>query len=163
MRVMLIMPGVGRKTGEKYVRSWTMEPLGLAMLAAVTPPDVELRFVDDRLEAIPYEEAVDLVGINVETYTARRAYAIAGAFRARGVKVVLGGYHPTLVPDEALRFADAIVEGAAEAVWAQVLADAPKHRLRRRYRGIAGAEHPHIRPKRSVFGRACCPIPPNFN
>lgn len=152
MRVMLIMPGVGRKPGEEYVRSWTMEPLGLAMLAAVTPPDVEVRLVDDRLEAIPYDDTVDLVGINVETYTARRAYAIAGAFRARGVKVVLGGYHPTLVPEEALRYGDAIVEGAAEAVWPEVLADARHHRLRRRYRGIATVLHPPVRPRRSVFG-----------
>lgn len=159
MRVLLVMPGVGRKPGEKYVRSWTMEPLGMAMLAAVTPGDVDLRLVDDRTEPIPYDAAVDLVGINVETYTARRAYAIAGAFRARGVQVVLGGYHPTLVPEEAMGHADAIVEGPAEAVWPEVLADARMRRLRQCYRGTSSGVHPHVRPKRDVFaGKGYLPI-----
>ena len=101
MRILLVMPGVGKKPGEKYVDSWKMEPLGLASLAALTPADIEVTLADDRLEAIPYDADVDAVGINVETYTARRAYAIAGRFRARGVPVILGGYHPTLTPEEA--------------------------------------------------------------
>ena len=57
MKITLVMPGVGRKPGEAYVNSWKMEPLALAVLAALTPADVEVRFVDDRLEPIPYDEA----------------------------------------------------------------------------------------------------------
>src|SRR5208282_3282445 len=123
MKITFVMPGVGRKPGEAYVSSWKMEPLALAVLAALTPADVEVQFVDDRLEPIPYDEPTDAVAINVETYTACRAYRIAAQFRQRGVPVILGGYHPTLVPDEALMHADAIVEGEAEAVWPQVIED----------------------------------------
>ena len=91
MKITLVMPGVGRKPGEPYVSSWKMEPLAPAVLAALTPADVEVQFVDDRLEPIPYDESTNAVGINVETYTARRAYAIAQRFRQRGVPVILGG------------------------------------------------------------------------
>lgn len=151
MKVLLIMPGVGRKPGEKYVSSWNMEPLALAMLAAVTPPEVEISFADDRLGPIPYDAAVDAVGINVETYTARRAYHIAGEFRRRGVPVILGGYHPTLVPEEARQHADAIVEGPAEGLWPQVLSDLREHRLAGRYRARPEAFPTGVRPQRSIY------------
>ncbi len=159
MKITLVMPGVGRKPGEAYVRSWTMEPLALAVLAALTPADVDVRFVDDRLEPIPYDEPTDAVAINVETYTARRAYAIAARFRRRGVPVILGGYHPTLVPDEALLHAEAIVEGEAEAVWPQVIEDSRAGRLQRRYRAGNGLAPRRVSPRRSLFaGRKYLPI-----
>ena len=70
MRVTLIYPAVGRKPGRPYVRSWQMEPLSMALLASLTPPDVDLRFYDDRLEDIPFDEPTDLVAMSVETFTA---------------------------------------------------------------------------------------------
>lgn len=148
MRILLVMPGVGRKPTEKYVRSWMMEPLFMGVLAALTPEHVQLNFVDDRLEAIPYDAPVDAVGINVETYTARRSYAIAGEFRKRGVKVIFGGYHPTLNPTEAQEFADAIIEGPAERVWADVVADLQAGNLQRRYLGQSVTPQ---RPNRKIF------------
>jgi radical SAM superfamily enzyme YgiQ (UPF0313 family) len=136
-----------------------MEPLGPAMLAAVTPPDVEVRFVDDRLEAIPYDEPTDAVGINVETYTACRAYAIAAHFRARGVPVILGGYHPTLTPEEAAIHADAIVEGQAEQIWPRLLADLRSGRLHPRYRDHDGQMIHGLHPRRNIFvGKKYLPI-----
>src|SRR5690606_9612424 len=105
-------------------RAWQMEPLSMAVLAGVTPRDIEIRFYDDRMESIAFDEPTDLVAISVETFTAMRAYKIARRFRARGVPVVLGGYHVTLLPDEAAQEADAIVVGDAEPVWHQVLDDA---------------------------------------
>ena len=123
MNITLLMPGVGRKPGERYVSSWNMEPLSLAVLAALMPGDVDVRLVDDRCDPIPYDEPTDAVAINVETYTARRAYAIADRFRRRGVPVILGGYHPTLAPQEAMCHADAIVCGPAEGVWPEVVED----------------------------------------
>jgi radical SAM superfamily enzyme YgiQ (UPF0313 family) len=163
MKITLIMPGVGRKPGEKYVNSWKMEPLPLAVLAAATPPEVEVCFYDDRLEAIPYDEPTDLVGINVETYTARRSYAIAAQYRARVVPVVLGGYHPTLVPHEAMNFCDAIVEGEGEAVWPQVIEDAQNDQLQKRYRQCGGhrscSETFRARPRREIFaGKKYMPV-----
>src|ERR1700685_2518160 len=107
MRITLIYPSVGRKENTPYVRAWQMEPLSMALLASLTPPGVDLRFFDDRVEEIAFAEPTDLVAISVETFTALRAYKIARAFRARGVPVVMGGYHATLVPDEVAQEADA--------------------------------------------------------
>lgn len=135
MRLTLIHPAIGHRAGEKYIRSWQMEPLPIATLAGLTPPDVELRFYDDRMERIPFDEPTDAVAIPVETYTARRAYQIASEYRTRGIPVVLGGFHPTLVPDEATRYGDAIVTGEAEGVWAEVIDDLRHRTLKRRYTG----------------------------
>src|SRR5437762_13789148 len=101
MRLTLIYPSVGRNGTRPYVRAWQMQPLSMALLASLTPPDVEVRFYDDRLEEVPFDEPTDLVAMSVETFTALRSYRIASAFRARGVPVVFGGYHVTLCPDEA--------------------------------------------------------------
>ena len=114
MRVTFIQPRIGAKPGEPYPQGWRMEPLWAATLAALTPASVERDFFDDRLEAIPYGHDTDLVAISVETYTARRAYGIAGRFRERGVPVVLGGFHVTLDPDEGALHADSVVVGQAE-------------------------------------------------
>jgi hypothetical protein len=70
-----------------------MEPLPAATLAGLTPRDVDVRFYDDRMEVIPFDEPTDLVAISVETYTAKRAYQIASEYRRRGVPVVMGGFH----------------------------------------------------------------------
>src|SRR6202030_1157066 len=124
MRLTLIYPSVGRKENTPYVRAWQMQPLSMALLASLMPPDVEVRFYDDRMEAIPFDEPTDLVALSVETFTALRSYKIARQFRARGVPVVMGGYHVTLVPEEGESEADPIVVGDAEPVWARLLEDA---------------------------------------
>lgn len=73
-RLTIVHPCVGRPRGMKqYIRTWQMECLPAAMIAALTPPDVEKKFYDDRLEPIPFDEPTDLVAISVETYTAKRA------------------------------------------------------------------------------------------
>src|SRR2546423_1137799 len=136
MILTLIYPSVGRKENTPYVRAWQMEPLSMALLASLTPPGVEVRFHDDRLDDIPFDEPTDLVAISVETFTALRAYKIARQFRARGVPVVMGGYYATLLPDEGAREADAVVVGDAEPVWAEMLDDARHRRLRPRYDGL---------------------------
>lgn len=111
-----------------------IKPLWVATLGAHTPPDVELTFRDDGIDPIDLErehDTPDLVGISVSSKTAARAYAIADAYRARGVKVVLGGIHVTALPEEGLEHADAVVKGEAEGLWPQVVADAKAGRLGR--------------------------------
>jgi radical SAM superfamily enzyme YgiQ (UPF0313 family) len=110
-----------------------MEPLAFAVLAGLTPQDVEVDFFDERLEEIPADHETDLVALTVETYTARRAYQIASAFRRRGIPVVMGGYHASFLPDEALQFADAVVINDAEAVWKDVVRDARHRKLQKTY------------------------------
>jgi radical SAM superfamily enzyme YgiQ (UPF0313 family) len=110
-----------------------MEPLVFAILAGLTQPEVETVLYDERVEPVPLAEPTDLVAMTVETYTARRSYQLASHYRRRGVPVVMGGYHPTFLPTEVLRFADAVVIGDAEGVWPQLVADAQVGRLQRVY------------------------------
>jgi radical SAM superfamily enzyme YgiQ (UPF0313 family) len=151
MRLTLVYPAVGRKEHKPYVRAWQMQPLSMALLASITPPDIEVLFHDDRMEDIPFDEPTDLAAISVETFTALRAYKIARAYRVRGVPVVLGGYHVTLVPEEARREADAIVVGDAEPIWQQLLDDARHCRLQPIYHGLARRTLAGLRPRRDIF------------
>ena len=114
-----------------YVDEGRMEPLQLGYLAGASPEDVDIKLYDDRCEPIPYDEETDLAAITVETYTARRAYEIAAEYRRRGVRVILGGFQPTLIPEEAGEHADSIVTGDAESVWTEILSDARSNRERR--------------------------------
>ncbi|MED5462896.1 MAG: cobalamin-dependent protein, partial [Pseudomonadota bacterium] len=100
-----------------------MQPIPAALIAALTPSDVEKKFYDDRLEPIPYDEPTDLVAISVETYTAKRAYQIASEYRQRGVPVVMGGFHATLCPEEVQQYCESIVVGEAETLFPQVIDD----------------------------------------
>ena len=112
--------------------------LGLGILAALTPPEDEIIYSDDLVVPFDLErdvKDVDLVGISVDSKTACRSYDIARAYRRRGVKVVLGGIHPTAMPDEALRHADSVVLSEAEDLWPHVVADFKRGQLQRIYRG----------------------------
>lgn len=153
MKVTLVYPSVGRKPGKPYVRAWQMQPLSMAVLASLMPPDVETAFFDDRLEAIPYDEPTDLVALSVETFTALRSYRLAAEFRARGVPVVMGGYHVTLHPHEAAEHADAIVVGDAEPVWQRLIDDARRGKLQPTYDGRGQRVLTGVRPRRSIFAR----------
>lgn len=159
MKVTLIHPCIGRRPGQKYIRTWQMEPLPAATLAGLTPPDVQVAFYDDRMEPIPFDEPTDLVAISVETYTAKRAYQIASEYRRRGVPVVMGGFHATLVPEEVALYAESVVIGEAELLWPRVLDDARHHRLEKFYRSTSRPSLSNLRTDRSIFrGKRYLPI-----
>lgn len=159
MRITFVHPAIGRKPGTNYMRSWQMEPLPIALLAGLTPPDVETSFFDDRMEAIDYDRPADLVAIPVETYTARRAYQIASEFRRRKVPVVMGGFHATLAPDEVANHAEAVVIGEAENLWPQVIDDARCGRLNKFYSSNAQPDMDLIRYDRGLFaGKRYLPV-----
>ncbi|HET9552786.1 MAG TPA: radical SAM protein [Anaeromyxobacteraceae bacterium] len=159
MRLTLVQPCIGRRPGERYLRSWQMEPLPLAMLAGLTPKDVEVRVADDRFEPIPYDAPTDLVAISVETYTARRAYQIASEYRRRRVPVVMGGFHAMLAPDEVARHAESVVVGEAEALWPRVLDDWRHGKGERVYRAEGRPALGTARPDRSVYrGKRYLPV-----
>ncbi len=112
--------------------------LALATLAALTPDGVELSLKDDTVKRLnpdtDLDFGADLAAFTVSTRTAMRAYELADIYRQRGVKVVMGGIHPTAVPDEALGHADAVVVGEAEGLWEQLIADMRAGRLQPIYR-----------------------------
>lgn len=152
MRITFVMPNLGRLETGEYVDEGSMEPLPLAVLAGLTPRDVECVLYDDRFEAIPYDEPTDLVALSVEIYTARRAYEIAAEYRQRGVPVVMGGMHPSLCPDEALAHADAVFIGDGESGWAGLVDDARRGALQRLYRGQPGvAQSGGVQPRRDLY------------
>ena len=138
-----------------------MEPLVFAVLAGLTPPDVELALYDDRIEPVRVDAPTDLAALSVETFTARRAYEIAAQFRQRGVPVVLGGFHPTLLPDEAGQHADAVVIGDAESVWSQVVRDAQAGCLQSVYRSETPPSLQGLKVDRRIFrGKRYAPLTP---
>jgi radical SAM superfamily enzyme YgiQ (UPF0313 family) len=104
------------------------------MVAALTPSDIEVSLTDENVTVIDFQKEADLVGITTLTITANRAYQIADTFRAMGVKVVLGGSHPSALPEEASRHADAVVIGEAEGIWPKVVDDFKINKLQRVYR-----------------------------
>lgn len=159
MRLTLVHPAMGRTPGQRFLRTWQLEPLPPAVIAALTPKDVEVRFYDDRMERVPFDEPTDLVALSVETYTARRAYQIASEYRRRGVPVVMGGFHPSLCPDEVSRYAEAVVAGEAETVWEQVVDDFRRGKLQRMYRAEARPSLERANPDRSIFrGKRYLPL-----
>jgi len=110
--------------------------LSLATVAALTPPGVDIRIVDENIEEINFDEEVDIVGITCNTSLALRAYEIADEFRKRGIKVVLGGIHPSMLPQEAIQHADAVVIGETENVWSQLISDYKERCLKRFYESL---------------------------
>jgi radical SAM superfamily enzyme YgiQ (UPF0313 family) len=159
MRVTLIKPNIGRMNDGPYVDEGRMEPLNLGVLAALTPPEVEVKLYDDRMEPIPYDEATDLVGITTETYNARRSYEICAEYRKRGVPVIMGGVHPVLLQEEAQQHADSLFLGDAETLWAQVVDDARHHRLKPVYNGPVGRPQPGVLTRRDLFeGKGYLPL-----
>lgn len=159
MKITLIHPCIGRIPGEKYLRAWQMEPLPMAHLAGLTSDEFEVKFFDDRVETIDFDYPTDLVALSVETYTAKRAYQIASIYRAKGVPVVMGGFHATLMPDEVGEYADAVVVGEAEKLWPEVLEDFKNGALKRKYASPLRPDISISAPDRSIFkGKRYLPV-----
>lgn len=127
-------------------------PLFLPLLAGLTPPDIEVRLIDENVEPVDLNAAADWVAITCMTASAPRAYAIADSFRRRKIPVVIGGIHPTVMPEEAAAHADAVVIGEAEPVWREVLADLAAGRLKARYQYEGYADLAGLpRPRRELL------------
>lgn len=153
MKIALIRPNMG-----DYRSSDAMPPLAMGILAARAGKHAVVLH-DDKVEAIPASTDADLIAMSVETFTARRAYELADRFRRQGKRIVMGGYHPTFLPDEALGHADAVVIGDAEGAWERLLADADAGRLQRIYQGSNEAPLSGCRIDRSIFaGKPYAPI-----
>lgn len=177
MRVLLISPTALDFEGRPIKQRRLYLPgLTFPMLAAVTPPDVELRVVSETVHDIPYEEPWDLVGLTGMGSGIVRAWQIADAFRRRGVPVVIGGIAASLAPAElSLAHANSVVRGEAEEIWPGILDDAARGRLRpvytpRRRPPIDSLPAPRLDvldrgklgPWRPVQATRGCPFPCSF-
>lgn len=132
-KILLISPAYRTKLLEN-VRVLALPPLNLMLLASQTPAEYEVRIVDEAFDDIDCDARVDLVGITCMTPLAPRAYEISQEFRRRGIPVVLGGIHPSMMSEEAGRFADTVVVGEAEELWPQLLKDFSAGRMEKFYR-----------------------------
>jgi radical SAM superfamily enzyme YgiQ (UPF0313 family) len=146
MKLLLINP----RNRVSLYGDYLWEPLSLGYVAASTPKHWEVELIDEQCEdAIDYSTIeADLVGLTAFTTQAPRAYDIAAAFRRRGIPVVMGGIHASLVPEEAAQYTDALFLGECEARWPEVVADVEARRLQRRYDGGTtggGLVHPDRR------------------
>lgn len=155
MKIILIRPNMG-----DYRTTDAMPPLAMGILSArALDLGHEIVFYDDRVEAIPDELQADLIALSVETFTARRSYQLADRYRAQGNKVVMGGYHPTFLPDEALLHADSVIIGDAEGSWEALLQDFSQGRLQDRYYGDHSLPLDDYRIDRAIFnGKKYAPV-----
>ncbi len=142
MRLYLINPfnplvSLANVRESRWNRYRVWKPLGLLVLAGLTPPEWDVTIIDENVALRDYAAMPrpDLVGITAFTSQASRAYEVAAKFRAMGVKVVMGGIHATMCRDEAARHVDTVVTGEGEGIWATVLSDAAAGRLQSLYKG----------------------------
>ncbi len=131
MKILLISPAVDAE--QRTNKGLMMPQLALYILEGLTPPQHKVRIIEEEAEDIDLEQECDLVGISCMTANAPRAYELCREFKKRGKTVVLGGVHPTILPDEALQHADSVVVGEAEGVWEILLNDFRNHRLKQKY------------------------------
>ncbi len=127
--------------------------MSLPQVAGLTPGGNDIRIVDERVDEIPFDSHPDLVGITAMTPLAPRAYEIADEFRRRKVPVVMGGMHPSVLPEEALEHADAVVVGEAEGIWPQVIEDAKSGKMEGIYRtkGLTDLHEQTTMPGRNLL------------
>ena len=151
MKILFISPGwpKGRLWGELGFKFPT---LSLAALAAVTPPEWDVAFHDDAIRPIPFDTDADVVALTAMTAQANRAYELADAFRQKGKTVVMGGFHASNLPDEALAHVNSVVVGEGELAWPHLLADLRNGRLQRIYRAEGLIDTALIPPaRRDIF------------
>ncbi len=156
MNLLLIAPAnVDEKRRGMQGKAFQLPPFSLAAVASATPENVNIRILDEAIEPVDYNYPADLVGITVLTRFAPHAYEIADEFRKRGVKVVLGGLHPSVLPDEAIQHADSVVIGEAEGAWNLLINDFEKNKLKKFYKNSDFPDLKNIKsPRRDLFKKA---------
>jgi radical SAM superfamily enzyme YgiQ (UPF0313 family) len=163
LRVTFILPALTEATSPYWrpVKYSLFPPLGLATLAAYLRPDDEAVIVDEHVAPLDADDAPDLVAIQVYITNAKRAYALADIYRAKGVFVVLGGLHVTALPDEASAYADAIVLGPGEQTFPQFLEEFRAGCPKRRYASTSGRTLERLPPIRRDLIRRRSYLVPN--
>jgi radical SAM superfamily enzyme YgiQ (UPF0313 family) len=140
MKILLVFPQIEHGvTTVKDKKRWASILLGypaitLPHLAALVPKKHEVEIINENYDDLDFSLDVDLVGITCLTMTSKRVYEIADEFRHRGKTVILGGFHPSAMPDEAIKHADSVVIGEGDLSWPQAIADFEKGKLKKFYR-----------------------------
>jgi radical SAM superfamily enzyme YgiQ (UPF0313 family) len=133
MNLYIIAPCRKEDIWRKKRATFTLPPMSLAILASLTPSDFTIKVTDELVGDIDFDYPADLVALSVNTTSAFRSYDVAGRFRRRGAKIVMGGIHPSVMTEESAQYADSIVIGEAEVIWEEVLNDFRRGDLRKIY------------------------------
>lgn len=150
-KLLLINPTNQGRFGFSSTLVSKFQPLGLGILAAMTPRDWEVEIIDENFETFKIREDVDLVGLTAFTATINRAYELASLYRDRGIPTVLGGIHASMLPEEALQYVDSVVMGEAETAWPKVIEDFNAGELQKIYRGEWTDLSGLPQPRRDLF------------
>lgn len=132
-------------------QGFEIQPLNLAYLAALTPEEWKVSIKDENVEPLYFDYDANLVGITTLTSNINRAYEIAALYKKQNIPVVLGGIHASMLPDEALKYADSVVVGEAEAVWLNVIRDSENKQLKQIYQGKRDEFKRPIHPRRDLL------------
>lgn len=131
MKLLLVSPC--QYENRRLSTSLRIPQIALNIIAALTPSNYEIKIVEEELENVNFDEDCDIVGISTMTANAPRAYKMAMEFKKRGKTVVIGGVHPTVLPNESIQYADAVVIGEAEDTWGILLNDFEQGKLQKFY------------------------------
>jgi radical SAM superfamily enzyme YgiQ (UPF0313 family) len=152
MPTLLLINPIKKKNN--WIRKFQIPPLSLLQVAALVPANWKVEIIDENIEELPPRFGADLVGITAMTYQARRAYEIARMAQERKIPVILGGLHPSTLPEEALAHASTVVIGEAEPVFRTLLSDFESRQLKPVYNGGAEASlSVYPSPRRDVIAR----------
>lgn len=149
-KLLLVNPVNPMRSGLTVNKSSRFAPIGLGIVAALTPQSWDVQLIDENWQRFSYQDA-DLVGITAFTASANRAYEIALTYRNKKIPVVMGGIHASLCPDEALKFVDSIVIGEAEHIWSTLIKNFEDNQLKSRYTGDWAAIKNMVAPRRDLF------------
>jgi len=148
--LLLINPFSRHKKDDLHDVHAMSPPLALGIIAALTPDEWDVEIMDENFEDFSYKEA-DLVGITAVTASINRAYEIAGIYRDKGVRTVIGGIHASMLPEEAQDYVDVVVTGEAESVWPNVIRDIEEGSVKTRYDGKLMPMDNAPLPRRDLF------------
>lgn len=128
------------------------QPIGLGIVAALTPDDWEVEIIDETFCPFKFKDA-DLVGLTAFTSTVLRAYEIAEIYKSKNIPTVLGGIHASMCSDEALNYVDIVVIGEAESVWGKLISDFENGCLEKKYKGLHLDLKNTVKPRRELFNK----------
>lgn len=126
-----------------------MMPLVFAIIKPLTKAPIE--FYDEKIEALPENLDAEVVAMTVDTFSARRAYFLAQKYKKENKIVIMGGFHPTMVPDECLQYADAVVVGEAEDTWPMIVEDLKNNSLKKKYISNNSSDLSQVKYDYTVF------------
>jgi radical SAM superfamily enzyme YgiQ (UPF0313 family) len=146
LEIIVLFQNLGDK--QTYFARSPAPPLSGALVAALTPPIVEVRLLHEMVRPIDYDTDADFIALSFMDFCAPHAYEVARKFRDMGKIVVAGGRYPSTFPEQVIPHMDSVVVGEAERIWPQVVEDMVKGKLKKIYEAPLAPSLESIPPPR---------------